>query len=267
MSKFLWLTDIHLNFLSQDEIVTFARSLCQYQAQGIFLTGDISTGPRVLDDLSILLQEVNCPVYFVLGNHDFYRSSFAKVRQDMDTLSQECNHSYYLTTARQPLEVAPGVAVIGHDGWYDARWREPLSSLVFLYDFFLIKDFRAMFAHWERLDLARDKAQQAVEKITAQLRMALKDYDTVYLLTHFPPWPEATPYHHPWMQRFWVPYSTSKVMADALKNLMVDFPTKQLVVLAGHTHETKEYQPAANIRVKVGSARFGHPIVQGVIDL
>lgn len=266
MSKFLWLTDIHLNFLSPHDVMNFASKLRSYNADGILISGDISTGPRLIDDLSVLASNVRCPIYFVLGNHDFYRTSFTEAEHAVKNLCSNESSITYLSSVEY-ITLSQDVALVGQDGWYDTRWCEPLSSLVFLYDFFLIKDFRALFSHKERIALAREKAYEEAQRTSSKLRQALKLHKTVYFITHFPPWPQATPYEGNLIKRFWVPYSTSKVMAETLKNVMIDFPDRKLIVLSGHTHESKEYQPTENIIVKVGHSRFGDPKVQNIISL
>ncbi len=265
--KYLWLTDIHLNFLSNQEIKNFAHALNKHQANGILITGDLSTGSKIVEDFSNFLGEVELPTYFILGNHDFYRASFKKTEEAVLQLIQKFPNAYYLPSISTALELAPGIGIVGQNGWYDARWLEPLSRLVFLYDFSLIQDFKELPSYKDKLSLARDKAFEAADKAAVSLRLAFKQYQTVYFLTHFPPWPQATPYQNPWIQKFWVPYSTSKIMAEILQYLMDDFPDRNLIVLAGHTHQTKNYTPVTNIQVKVGRATFGQPVLQSIIDL
>jgi predicted phosphohydrolase len=55
----------------------------------VLISGDIAEAPTVSEILGEMAQHVAKPIYFVLGNHDYYKSSVAKVRQTITELSQE----------------------------------------------------------------------------------------------------------------------------------------------------------------------------------
>jgi len=67
-----WLTDIHLEFLPDKKAVTFVKDLANQGFGGIFLTGDITTAKRLECHLQLFEDIYQAPVYFVLGNHDYY---------------------------------------------------------------------------------------------------------------------------------------------------------------------------------------------------
>ena len=74
MSKFGWATDIHLDFLGDDNkrLIEFAEGLVRESPTGLFLTGDLSVTQKLVYHLSAIERVVQRPIYFVLGNHDFY---------------------------------------------------------------------------------------------------------------------------------------------------------------------------------------------------
>src|SRR5437868_2829700 len=111
-----WLTDIHLNFLKPQEIGAFFESLREVRADAIMLTGDVSDARDIADRLEQLAATVERPFYFVLGNHDFYGGSIRGVRAEVRAACLESANLHYLT-AGEPVEVAPGVGLVGHDGW------------------------------------------------------------------------------------------------------------------------------------------------------
>jgi hypothetical protein len=41
----------------------------------------------------------------------------------------------------------------------------------------------------------------------------------------------------------------------------------EMTVLTGHTHGSGVYHPAPNIEVRTGKARYGHPEIQGLIEV
>jgi predicted MPP superfamily phosphohydrolase len=67
-----WLTDIHLEFLTNKEAAAFVRYLALKGLDGLFVTGDISTANRIEGHLQLFEELYKAPVYFVLGNHDYY---------------------------------------------------------------------------------------------------------------------------------------------------------------------------------------------------
>ena len=77
------------------------------------------------------------PIYFVLGNHDYYRSSIAAVRGAVERLPTEMTW----LPACGPLKITPRTTILGVDGWGDARCGD-LTSKVQLSDWMLIDDFK-----------------------------------------------------------------------------------------------------------------------------
>lgn len=68
-----WVTDIHLDFLSHAECEEFFASIVWESPDVVFVTGDTSIAPSLLTHLEGMNRALSKPIYFVLGNHDFYR--------------------------------------------------------------------------------------------------------------------------------------------------------------------------------------------------
>jgi predicted phosphodiesterase len=75
-----WLTDIHLDFVDAAGRAALAAAVGAERPDGVVVTGDIATAPTVLELLDELGAAIGAPLWFVLGNHDFYRGSIADVR-------------------------------------------------------------------------------------------------------------------------------------------------------------------------------------------
>src|SRR4051794_19629524 len=85
MKRLAWLTDLHLTFLRQAGLRAFLESLPE--ADAYLITGDIGEAHDVTAHLRAFAERG--PVFFVLGNHDFYRGSIADVRAEVRGLCRE----------------------------------------------------------------------------------------------------------------------------------------------------------------------------------
>jgi Icc-related predicted phosphoesterase len=261
--KYLWLTDIHLNFLTKNKLVEFCIDLEKHNADGIFITGDISTGSKLIKHLKYMDKIISCPIYFTIGNHDIYGKYIEELKKELSDLNNTHPKLNYLTSMEEVIEIGDNIGLIGDDGWYDGRFAEPLTNLVFSFDWFFIKDFRDCKDNKTRLRLMRSLADESAKNIIRKLRKAYEKYDTVYLLTHIPPFPQT--YKIGIENRFWTPYNSSKILVDFLDSVFMDFPDKKLVILAGHVHLRRKEIINKNIELRVGDAMAGFPKIESII--
>src|SRR5262245_52896909 len=84
-----WLTDIHLNFVSSERAAHPADGLRRPGVDSVLVGGDIGEAPDFAGYLEELASRIARPVYFVLGNHDYYRSSIVAVREEARRLSRQ----------------------------------------------------------------------------------------------------------------------------------------------------------------------------------
>ncbi len=78
--RLTWATDIHLNFLSHVGMDAFCDGLRREEPDAVLVTGDIAEAPTLEPLLSLVAAEMKVPIYFVLGNHDYYRASSSSSR-------------------------------------------------------------------------------------------------------------------------------------------------------------------------------------------
>src|SRR5579863_9143433 len=123
MAKYAWATDVHLDFLGEDNqrLIQFGESLVKGDPTGVFLTGDISVAKKLVFHLSALERIVKRPVYFILGNHDYYGGNVDVVRKQMREVTNISPFLRYMQTMPY-YSLSSSSAVVGHDGWYDALW-------------------------------------------------------------------------------------------------------------------------------------------------
>jgi len=86
--RLAWLTDIHLNFLDDLEPEQSLETIAD-KADAFAITGDIGESPDITGYLKLMESILRKPIYFVLGNHDFYRGSIAETRGEVARLAEE----------------------------------------------------------------------------------------------------------------------------------------------------------------------------------
>ena len=73
MKRIAWLTDIHLDFLHPAKVKAFCRSIAECNPDAVL----IGCARTIKVYLRILEDKLCRTIYFVLGNHDYYRGSIA----------------------------------------------------------------------------------------------------------------------------------------------------------------------------------------------
>ena len=79
--KLAWLTDIHLNFVEDEVREKFYQEIIKTKPEGLLISGDIAEAPSISEILIEMSQKINKPIYFVLGNHDYYYGEVLNVRK------------------------------------------------------------------------------------------------------------------------------------------------------------------------------------------
>ncbi len=265
-----WLTDIHLNFLDGTERRRFLESV-KGQADVVAVSGDIGESHDVVKYLQEMEEIVRKPIYFVLGNHDFYRSSIAKTRVEATELARESKFLNYLT-AMGVCELAADTAIIGHDGWPDGRLGDYWNSDVILNDHLLIAEISKWYEGFvldkrglsKTLTALADEATRHFERV---LNEAASQYRNIIAITHVPPFREAAWYQGKVSGDDYLPYFACKVVGDVLQSVMEAHSQANLLVLCGHTHSGGELQVSDNLRVLTGEARYKNPVIQQVLEI
>lgn len=256
--RLAWATDVHLNFLGAAERARFAAEVAATDTEGVLLTGDIAEAVDLEPLLDELAATVARPVWFVLGNHDFYRGSIEEVRARASAMTA----ARWLPAAGV-VPLAPGVALVGHDGWGDARLGNYRRTTVELSDFHLIRDLLGL-DRLARLAVLRRLGDQAAAAMHALVDQALAVADHVVVATHVPPFRESCWHAGELSNDDWLPYFTCAAVGDVLRDAMAARPAARMTVYCGHTHSSGEAQILPNLRVITGAARYGHPSVQTI---
>ena len=257
--KLAWVTDIHLDFLGESEIARFCDALTSAGPDGVLVGGDIAQAASFEAALHQMEERVGKPIWFVLGNHDFYGATVAAVRQRAVRLSQEGRIVWL--GAVEVVELTQHTGLVGHDGWGDARLGDHESSNVILNDFLRIADLVTP----DRANLARVLGRLGAESalhLRRVLPMALERFAHVVVLTHVPPFRDACWHEGRISSDDYLPYFACKATGDVLLDQASRHCDRRLTVLCGHTHSAGECQPLPNLRVITGAAEYGRPAVQ-----
>lgn len=265
MPRICWLTDLHLNFLDDRRIAEFLDSVERTGADAVLIGGDIGEARSVIGYLERIAQALSMPVYFVLGNHDFYFGSIRGVRRRVMELCQRTANLHWLG-GMETAELTPRTGLAGCDGWADARLGDYQQSPVMLNDYLLIEEL-AHHTREARWPLLKQLGDESAEHIRRALAAAAAKYRRVLLLTHVPPFRGACWHEGAISNDDWLPHFSCQVAGEAILEVMRQYPRCQLTVLCGHTHGSGEYRPVENVTVFTGGARYGEPEIQRVLEV
>ena len=260
MKRLAWVTDIHLNFVNRPAIERFCREILDTSPDAVLLGGDVGEAPSVADYLRFLESLLRRPIYFVLGNHDYYFGSIAAVREATTALCRASSLLHWLV-AEPVLELTPATGLVGHDSWADGRYGLGTRSEMLLNDHFLIRDLAGL-SHSGRFRLLNELGDAAAAHFARVLPDAFARYRSVILLTHVPPFREACWYEGRISDDEALPHFACKAVGEVLKREVAARPDRQLTVLCGHTHGAGAADILPNLRVITGGAEYGRPQVQ-----
>ncbi len=259
----VWLTDIHLNFVDLGKVEEFCRRIAGKEPDGLLLGGDIGEAQNVTTYLRLLEDQLECPIFFVLGNHDFYNGSISEVRQEIKTLVEHSQGLCWLSDAGV-VPLTERICLIGHDAWADGRLGDYERSQVELNDYLHIEEFAGLDRE-KRLEKLHELGDAAADYFRQVLPRALKRFRHVVVLIHVPPFAEACWHEGRTSDENYLPHFSCKSVGKILEETMRQFPDCEMTVLCGHTHGSGEAEILPNLLVKTGGATYGEPQVQEVM--
>jgi len=263
--KIAWTTDTHLNFIDQQKGLQFCQTIIDTECDALFITGDIAESHDIVAWLTFLEQQLQRPIYFVLGNHDFYHSTIPDVTQRVTQLCQQSQYLCWMNHA-EVLQLGEGITLIGHDGWGDAKYGDFLKTPIRLNDHKLIVDLTG----WDRETLKK-KLNQLGEIAAVHLKKRFQEAKPIskeiWVLTHVPPFPEACWYQKEWGAPDWIPDFACKSVGDVLLDFSDNNPNIKVNVLCGHGHSPGEVFMRDNLYVRTGGAVYGEPAIEDVLTI
>lgn len=267
MTRLAWMTDIHLNFLGTIQIENWLRELKKEQFHALLISGDIGEADSLEDYLIRIGGKLGVPIYFVLGNHDYYRSSIENVRANIRRLHNE-NAGLNWLPEQGIVQLSEAVAMVGHGGWGDGGYGDFMNSSLMLNDYILIQELNDLTLS-NRLLKLQALGQDATDYIQRILPLALARFEHIYVALHVPPFQESCWYDGktPPDDDDYLPHFTCKAVGDVLLKIADDYPDKQITVLCGHTHGSGETTMRPNLHVITSGAEYGQPTIARIFDL
>lgn len=262
----LWLSDLHLNKASNQQIGHLLANISATSADCIFITGDISKARSLTDHLRVLAAASRPrPIYVVTGNHDYYGSSFADVDAAISNLCAEVQN-LHLLDGHQIIPLNRDTCLIGHHGWPDARAGFGTRSCLRSPDHLAIADFRKLTRNQALLRM-QELGRESAAFIRQILPLALTRYRHVFLQTHTPPFPEAVRYNDAPCGPLHLPHYCNVSAGLAIRGIAKAFPSRRITILAGHAHSSSITHIDPNICVRVAHARTGRTGPQEILSL
>jgi Icc protein len=265
MKQIAWITDIHLNFLKLPEVEVFYQKIAEREPCALLVGGDIGDANSIKTYLQIFEDRFCCPIYFVLGNHDFYHGSIKGVRLEMEKFSIHTHRLHWLPSAGI-VPLSKKTCLIGCESWADGRLGNYKQSRVMLNDYLLIKELNGLDPD-TRLDKLKSLADKAAVELGELLPQALDCFEYVIILTHVPPFRDACCYEGKISGDDWLPHFSCKSVGDVLLKIMPSYSDRSVTVLCGHTHDAGQIKILPNLHVRIGGAEYGNPCLQDMLEV
>lgn len=263
--RLVWTTDPHFNHASEQHRSQWVKETTSHGADGVVISGDISEGDDVVFCLRTMAESLVVPIYFVLGNHDFYGGTIAETRRDVIRLCRDHRQLHYLTDC-SAIPLGEGTYLLGEDGWGDATVGDFEHSHIRLNDFQLIGELRdADCTEWKTIlhQLGNESAERLKQKLVDLPQDALR----LLVVTHVPPFREACWYEGHTTDDNWAPFFVSGQVGNVLRQAAEDRPQCDFTVICGHTHHAGLAKVASNLVVHTGRSEYGRPGREGWIKI
>lgn len=275
--RLTWATDIHLDFITDvNNIPGSVHNLDVFcslfdKSDGVVLSGDISLAPFLKDHLLALEARLARPIYFVLGNHDFWSSDTTRVRDNMTKLSNTSEYLKYLSVVPY-VQLTKNVFMVGHDGWYDGFYGDARLSNFIMNDWTQIGDYTPFLGnridHDSILLTARHQANIAARHVASGIKALLsqKKPQKIIVVTHVPPFTQPLDIAKSNKQDMY-PWYSSKTMGDMLLSAASANPSVQFEVLCGHCHVEYNGHIVPNLLLHSGGSEYAEPTPQFTFDV
>lgn len=247
----IWATDVHLNYFTDEYITNFGKTLSQsYKASGLIISGDISLGNKLERNIKTLSNAVQMPIYLVLGNHDFWYSSFNKTESLLDDI---CKDKSIINLNKDFVKINDDTVITGFTGWYDCRFGT-IDKDVQMNDWIKIEDFK----NQDPIILSQNRSASYLSFKDRSISFKDTGIKNQIIVTHFPPFENLIKEKDD-SKPFYGSSDSGKMLLEIKNNF------DKVICLSGHTHNRARYN-IDNLSCYVGEACRGKPSLAGIID-
>ena len=259
-----WITDPHLEFCPVQDRMALYELINKSAGQVVLVTGDISAGRHRYGHYCELAREVKKPIYFVLGNHDRYGTTFADAEAVCACACKE-NANFLRLDGSQTISLSESVGLVGVDGWADGLGGLGSETKARINDFSYIKDFAKLAENEVFLRMA-ELARGYADALEPSLRQGLEEFKTVIVATHLPPFEAAAWHDGKPTSPDYQPFFSSPTLGKMIKAVSAGYPKRRILVLCGHTHEVGVFEEG-QVFVAAGAADHGKPRLAATINI
>lgn len=258
-------TDLHLDHLEDDIVKNFFDDTKKIVGnEHLLITGDITSRYKLRTHLA-MLNEFNSHV--VLGNHDYWGGSW----DECSRIGAEVLGDKFLDES-DPKMINDDTAIVGDSCWYDCRLGRPLESGVFMNDWNFISDYAGITGMYGYVSTSRDgiigiSARHAHERnkiLLSKMEQAALVCDKLIVLTHFPPWKQASLYQGKQSSSEFIPFYTNASLGWDIIEFAKKHANIKIEVLCGHTHNEADVVILDNLRCRVSHAEYSKPKVREI---
>lgn len=267
IKQYAWLSDTHFSHLTPAQFSSLAAEVASTHSDFAIVTGDISEAADLENYLTEFQLRIGIPIYFVLGNHDFYGSSFDKVRASVRRLVDASGGN--LVYLHDSSAVAGDTTIVGADGWGDGLNGRGSKSQFVLSDFTAIEDLRGAYLAHAMCDYSDPATRGANNPLYRMLAtqgrfsaeklirtLPLVTTDNILIATHVPPFVEAALYQNKMSDSNAAPHFTCKQTGEVIRKFATEHPEKNIEVICGHTHHHADVKLLPNLHVKTAQAEY-----------
>lgn len=247
-------SDLHLNYFDNNFIKNLGKSFSKIPANGLIICGDISLSTSFSDALKYLQEGLEKSIYFVLGNHDFWGSSFEKVEEMANALSNED----IVWLNKQDVHLNDNTVLSGFDGWYDCVNNiENVNSGILMRDWIRIENFYS--SNKSHIEISKERSQNSYKFSDRIIKNQKSGYKNQIIITHVPPFPQLVK-EKPGHEAYYTSIDAGNMLISACSTL------EKTICLSGHTHNKAEYV-VDNIHCYTMEACRGKPNISGILSV
>jgi Icc protein len=262
MDNLLWITDVHLDHLSGTLQDAWFEKLAKSPADMLLLGGDTANSRSFSRMLGRIKEVFPGKVALVAGNHDYYHTSISEFRAELTWLHRAGVIVFEPGCQSEPLQLAKRVHLCGSGGWGDASAGCANASRMELNDEHLIAELRS----GNLTARLRELGNESAEHLQTQLAAVPEDASCVIVLTHVPPWPEATWHEGKRSDALALPRFCWQAGGIVISQAAERMPQTRFIVLCGHTHSDGIWKHG-NITCHTAGSAYGRIDHSGLITL